>query len=189
MAAAVAAAGGGTGAGPGGAAAAAAAAAGAVAVSGGAGCAALSVSRRKDGGPTGKFWESPETVSQLDSVRVWLGKHYKKVRARRGRGDWAAGGWWGGLTVPHGPFPPGLPGTAGLCQPRPGRRARPLLREPGGGGARSPPLTEAAGARSPYRGELSQAAFAAGPGPSGKFSCAGKSRAPLGRVFLYGFFA
>uniref|UniRef100_A0A8C3K7K2 SWI/SNF related, matrix associated, actin dependent regulator of chromatin subfamily c member 1 n=1 Tax=Calidris pygmaea TaxID=425635 RepID=A0A8C3K7K2_9CHAR len=31
-----------------------------------------------DGGPTGKFWESPETVSQLDSVRVWLGKHYKK---------------------------------------------------------------------------------------------------------------
>uniref|UniRef100_A0A8C3K8B3 SWI/SNF related, matrix associated, actin dependent regulator of chromatin subfamily c member 1 n=1 Tax=Calidris pygmaea TaxID=425635 RepID=A0A8C3K8B3_9CHAR len=74
MAAAVAA-GGGTGAGPGGA---AAAAAGAVAVSGGAGCAALSVSRRKDGGPTGKFWESPETVSQLDSVRVWLGKHYKK---------------------------------------------------------------------------------------------------------------
>uniref|UniRef100_A0A8B9SYB7 SWI/SNF related, matrix associated, actin dependent regulator of chromatin subfamily c member 1 n=1 Tax=Anas platyrhynchos TaxID=8839 RepID=A0A8B9SYB7_ANAPL len=31
-----------------------------------------------DGGPTGKFWESPDTVSQLDSVRVWLGKHYKK---------------------------------------------------------------------------------------------------------------
>ncbi|XP_075348280.1 SWI/SNF complex subunit SMARCC1 [Mycteria americana] len=69
MAAAVAA-GGGTG--PG------AAAAAAVAVSGGPGLAALSVARRKDGGPTGKFWESPETVSQLDSVRVWLGKHYKK---------------------------------------------------------------------------------------------------------------
>uniref|UniRef100_A0A8C3QTB9 SWI/SNF related, matrix associated, actin dependent regulator of chromatin subfamily c member 1 n=1 Tax=Cyanoderma ruficeps TaxID=181631 RepID=A0A8C3QTB9_9PASS len=31
-----------------------------------------------DGGPAGKFWESPDTVSQLDSVRVWLGKHYKK---------------------------------------------------------------------------------------------------------------
>uniref|UniRef100_A0A8C0QL12 SWI/SNF related BAF chromatin remodeling complex subunit C1 n=1 Tax=Chelonoidis abingdonii TaxID=106734 RepID=A0A8C0QL12_CHEAB len=31
-----------------------------------------------DGGPTGKFWESPETVSQLEAVRVWLGKHYKK---------------------------------------------------------------------------------------------------------------
>uniref|UniRef100_A0A8C9FEA0 SWI/SNF related, matrix associated, actin dependent regulator of chromatin subfamily c member 1 n=1 Tax=Pavo cristatus TaxID=9049 RepID=A0A8C9FEA0_PAVCR len=45
---------------------------------GGPGLAALSVARRKDGGPTGKFWESPETVSQLDSVRVWLGKHYKK---------------------------------------------------------------------------------------------------------------
>lgn len=69
MAAAVAA-GGGTG--PG------AAAAAAVAVSGGPALAALSVARRKDGGPTGKFWESPETVSQLDSVRVWLGKHYKK---------------------------------------------------------------------------------------------------------------
>uniref|UniRef100_A0A8C2THX9 SWI/SNF related BAF chromatin remodeling complex subunit C1 n=1 Tax=Coturnix japonica TaxID=93934 RepID=A0A8C2THX9_COTJA len=45
---------------------------------GGPGLGALSVARRKDGGPTGKFWESPETVSQLDSVRVWLGKHYKK---------------------------------------------------------------------------------------------------------------
>uniref|UniRef100_A0A8C2YA74 SWI/SNF related BAF chromatin remodeling complex subunit C1 n=1 Tax=Coturnix japonica TaxID=93934 RepID=A0A8C2YA74_COTJA len=38
----------------------------------------MAVPWRKDGGPTGKFWESPETVSQLDSVRVWLGKHYKK---------------------------------------------------------------------------------------------------------------
>uniref|UniRef100_A0A4X2L378 SWI/SNF related BAF chromatin remodeling complex subunit C1 n=1 Tax=Vombatus ursinus TaxID=29139 RepID=A0A4X2L378_VOMUR len=38
----------------------------------------LALCRRKDGGPAGKFWESPETVSQLDSVRVWLGKHYKK---------------------------------------------------------------------------------------------------------------
>ncbi|XP_061442147.1 SWI/SNF complex subunit SMARCC1 isoform X2 [Rhineura floridana] len=38
----------------------------------------LSVSRRKDGGPAGKFWESPETVSQLDAARVWLGKHCKK---------------------------------------------------------------------------------------------------------------
>ncbi|KAI2529356.1 SWI/SNF related, matrix associated, actin dependent regulator of chromatin subfamily c member 1 [Homo sapiens] len=40
--------------------------------------AGLAVYRRKDGGPATKFWESPETVSQLDSVRVWLGKHYKK---------------------------------------------------------------------------------------------------------------
>ncbi|KAJ6655085.1 hypothetical protein lerEdw1_005989 [Lerista edwardsae] len=38
-----------------------------------------SVSRRKDGGPAGKFWESPETVSQLDAARVWLGKHCKKA--------------------------------------------------------------------------------------------------------------
>lgn len=71
--------------------AAAGAGAAAVAVSGGPALATLSVARRKDGGPTGKFWESPETVSQLDSVRVWLGKHYKKVRpgggtARAGRG-------------------------------------------------------------------------------------------------------
>ncbi|KAK2091064.1 hypothetical protein P7K49_030348 [Saguinus oedipus] len=44
--------------------------------------AGLAVYRRKDGGPATKFWESPETVSQLDSVRVWLGKHYKKVGSR-----------------------------------------------------------------------------------------------------------
>ncbi|KAM6134369.1 LOW QUALITY PROTEIN: SWI/SNF complex subunit SMARCC1 [Pterocles gutturalis] len=74
MAAAVAA---GGGAGAAGAAAAAAGGAAAVAVGGGPALAALSVARRKDGGPTGKFWESPDTVSQLDSVRV-SGKHYKK---------------------------------------------------------------------------------------------------------------
>lgn len=97
MAAAVAA-GGGTG--PG--------AAAAVAVSGGPAMAALSVARRKDGGPTGKFWESPETVSQLDSVRVWLGKHYKKVRpgATEGicpvgeRGGLPPRGGTGGSAVP-----------------------------------------------------------------------------------------
>ncbi|XP_053215489.1 SWI/SNF complex subunit SMARCC1 isoform X2 [Podarcis raffonei] len=38
----------------------------------------LSASRRKDGGPSGKFWESPDTVSQLDAARAWLGKHCKK---------------------------------------------------------------------------------------------------------------
>uniref|UniRef100_A0A8C5ECV4 SWI/SNF related, matrix associated, actin dependent regulator of chromatin subfamily c member 2 n=1 Tax=Gouania willdenowi TaxID=441366 RepID=A0A8C5ECV4_GOUWI len=32
----------------------------------------------KDGGPSAKFWESSETVSQLESVRQWIGKHYKK---------------------------------------------------------------------------------------------------------------
>ncbi|XP_013924714.1 PREDICTED: SWI/SNF complex subunit SMARCC1 [Thamnophis sirtalis] len=38
----------------------------------------LSLSRRKDGGPAGKFWESADTASQLEAARVWLAKHYKK---------------------------------------------------------------------------------------------------------------
>ncbi|XP_064200510.1 SWI/SNF complex subunit SMARCC1 isoform X1 [Anguilla rostrata] len=37
-----------------------------------------SVGRKKDGGPSSKYWESAETVSQLESVRLWIGKHYKK---------------------------------------------------------------------------------------------------------------
>ncbi|KAG8525046.1 SWI/SNF complex subunit SMARCC1 [Galemys pyrenaicus] len=53
-------------------------AAGAAGAGGATTAAGLAVYRRKDGGPASKFWESPETVSQLDSVRVWLGKHYKK---------------------------------------------------------------------------------------------------------------
>ncbi|XP_062842110.1 SWI/SNF complex subunit SMARCC1 isoform X2 [Trichomycterus rosablanca] len=36
------------------------------------------VGRKKDGGPTAKFWESAETVSQLETVRQWISKHYKK---------------------------------------------------------------------------------------------------------------
>ncbi|KAJ7985526.1 hypothetical protein DPEC_G00352970 [Dallia pectoralis] len=36
------------------------------------------VGRKKDGGPSSKYWESAETVSQLDPVRQWIGKHYKK---------------------------------------------------------------------------------------------------------------
>ncbi|KAL6457366.1 hypothetical protein MHYP_G00343290 [Metynnis hypsauchen] len=35
-------------------------------------------SRKKDGGPSNKFWESAETVAQLETVRSWIGKHYKK---------------------------------------------------------------------------------------------------------------
>uniref|UniRef100_A0A8C2IRX0 SWI/SNF related, matrix associated, actin dependent regulator of chromatin, subfamily c, member 1b n=1 Tax=Cyprinus carpio TaxID=7962 RepID=A0A8C2IRX0_CYPCA len=42
-----------------------------------AGCSA-SLSRRMDGGPCCKFWESPEIISQLETVRIWIGKHYKK---------------------------------------------------------------------------------------------------------------
>ncbi|KAI4899833.1 hypothetical protein NFI96_016901 [Prochilodus magdalenae] len=34
--------------------------------------------RKKDGGPCCKFWESAETVAQLETVRSWIGKHYKK---------------------------------------------------------------------------------------------------------------
>ncbi|KAF5908104.1 SWI/SNF complex subunit SMARCC1-like, partial [Clarias magur] len=36
------------------------------------------LSRRKDGGPCAEFWESAETVSQLENTRTWIGKHYKK---------------------------------------------------------------------------------------------------------------
>uniref|UniRef100_A0A8C5CBB6 Uncharacterized protein n=1 Tax=Gadus morhua TaxID=8049 RepID=A0A8C5CBB6_GADMO len=36
------------------------------------------VGRKKDGGPSSKFWESSETVSQLETVRLWIAKHYKK---------------------------------------------------------------------------------------------------------------
>lgn len=35
--------------------------------------------RKKDGGPNVKYFEAPDTVSQFDNVRVWLGKNYKKV--------------------------------------------------------------------------------------------------------------
>lgn len=74
---------------------------GATAGAGGAAAAAagLAVYRRKDGGPACKFWESPETVSQLDSVRVWLGKHYKKVGSR------AAGPGAGGRETGPGRLP------------------------------------------------------------------------------------
>lgn len=57
-----------------------------------AGCAATSsagdkaaatsaLSRKKDGGPCVEFWESAETISQLEAARTWIGKHYKKVSA------------------------------------------------------------------------------------------------------------
>ncbi|XP_051263490.1 SWI/SNF complex subunit SMARCC1 isoform X3 [Dicentrarchus labrax] len=36
------------------------------------------VGRKKDGGPSTKFWESSETISQFETVRLWIGKHYKK---------------------------------------------------------------------------------------------------------------
>lgn len=95
------------------------AAAGAVGAGGaGASAAGLAVYRRKDGGPASKFWESPETVSQLDSVRVWLGKHYKKV----GRAQVRAARR--------------LRGTAG---PGPGRPSPRATRDNKGHGATPPP--------------------------------------------------
>ncbi|XP_038566494.1 SWI/SNF complex subunit SMARCC1 isoform X1 [Micropterus salmoides] len=38
----------------------------------------IAVGRKKDGGPSTKFWESSETIAQFETVRQWIGKHYKK---------------------------------------------------------------------------------------------------------------
>ncbi|XP_037130629.1 SWI/SNF complex subunit SMARCC1 [Syngnathus acus] len=42
------------------------------------GSSGTAVGRKKDGGPSAKFWESSETISQLETVRLWISKHYKK---------------------------------------------------------------------------------------------------------------
>ncbi|KAM9838873.1 SWI/SNF complex subunit SMARCC1b [Aulostomus maculatus] len=34
--------------------------------------------RKKDSSPPARFWESPDTLAQLEVVRQWIGKHYKK---------------------------------------------------------------------------------------------------------------
>ncbi|KAM6959181.1 SWI/SNF complex subunit SMARCC1b [Aplochiton taeniatus] len=34
--------------------------------------------QKKDGYRSARYWESPETVAQLETVRQWIGKHYKK---------------------------------------------------------------------------------------------------------------
>lgn len=47
--------------------------------SGGPAGSGAAVARKKDGGPSTKFWENSDTVSQLETVRLWIGKHYKKV--------------------------------------------------------------------------------------------------------------
>ncbi|CAJ0950555.1 unnamed protein product [Ranitomeya imitator] len=52
--------------------------------------------RRKDGGPAAKFWESPDTGSQLDGVRVWIGKNYKKGEEVCGKGGPRRRGLWEG---------------------------------------------------------------------------------------------
>ncbi|XP_076034317.1 SWI/SNF- related protein mor isoform X2 [Oratosquilla oratoria] len=38
----------------------------------------MAINPRKDGGPNTKYYESPETISQFDSVRTWLMKNAKK---------------------------------------------------------------------------------------------------------------
>ncbi|KAK1332734.1 hypothetical protein QTO34_007417 [Cnephaeus nilssonii] len=108
------------------------AAAGGAGAGGAAVAAGLAAYRRKDGGPAGKFWESPETVSQLDSVRVWLGKHYKKVGSRAAGAGGPRDGGPGRLLAsraPGRPSPRAPRGTtkaaAGLATPpRSGLRAR-----------------------------------------------------------------
>ncbi|KAK6324170.1 hypothetical protein J4Q44_G00065090 [Coregonus suidteri] len=34
--------------------------------------------RKKNGNLSARFWESPDTLAQLETVRQWIGKHYKK---------------------------------------------------------------------------------------------------------------
>ncbi|XP_038144566.1 SWI/SNF complex subunit SMARCC1b [Cyprinodon tularosa] len=34
--------------------------------------------RKKDSSPSARFWECPDTLAQLEVVRQWIGKHYKK---------------------------------------------------------------------------------------------------------------
>lgn len=38
--------------------------------------------RKKDGGPCIEYWESAEILTRLESVRGWIGKHYKKVKCQ-----------------------------------------------------------------------------------------------------------
>uniref|UniRef100_A0A3P8VGU5 SWI/SNF related BAF chromatin remodeling complex subunit C1b n=1 Tax=Cynoglossus semilaevis TaxID=244447 RepID=A0A3P8VGU5_CYNSE len=38
----------------------------------------MAVHRKKDCTPSAWFWESPDTLAQLEVVRQWIGKHYKK---------------------------------------------------------------------------------------------------------------
>ena len=38
----------------------------------------MSIVRKKDGGPNHKFFDSAETVSQFETIRIWLTKNCKK---------------------------------------------------------------------------------------------------------------
>ncbi|XP_033831366.1 SWI/SNF complex subunit SMARCC1b isoform X2 [Periophthalmus magnuspinnatus] len=41
-------------------------------------CTVISSHKKKESSPSACFWESPETLAQLEVVRQWIGKHYKK---------------------------------------------------------------------------------------------------------------
>lgn len=41
-------------------------------------CSAMASHKKKESNPSTRYWESPETLSQLEVVRQWIGKHYKK---------------------------------------------------------------------------------------------------------------
>uniref|UniRef100_A0A3Q1J0K5 SWI/SNF related, matrix associated, actin dependent regulator of chromatin, subfamily c, member 1b n=1 Tax=Anabas testudineus TaxID=64144 RepID=A0A3Q1J0K5_ANATE len=47
-------------------------------MSGGANLGIPGTSQKKDSSPSARFWESPDTLAQLEVVRQWIGKHYKK---------------------------------------------------------------------------------------------------------------
>lgn len=39
-------------------------------------------SKKKDGGPNTKYYESPDTIQTFEPVRVWLNKHLKKYSSQ-----------------------------------------------------------------------------------------------------------
>lgn len=95
-------------------------------------------------------------MSQLDSVRVWLGKHYKKVgpRARRGRGHatrargWLLGSRASGRPSParhegqqrQAPGPPRPRRELSARAPQPQALGAPLRKSPGIRGSPCPRL-------------------------------------------------
>jgi len=39
----------------------------------------VSLQPKNSGGPIGKFWDAPETITALEHVKGWMSKHAKKV--------------------------------------------------------------------------------------------------------------
>lgn len=40
----------------------------------------VSLGPKKDGNPNAEFFTAPETLQNFETVRLWLQKHFKKVR-------------------------------------------------------------------------------------------------------------